>query len=260
MNSETKVGLLFLSSVVMVIAFVYYLGAFNPFASAHRLTVTYNFAGGIELGSPVRVMGIKVGKVKDIIFDPHLKLAGGSSEQNKIRIVISVSKSAWESLRSDSQFYINLAGVIGEKFIEITPGSVDAEPLKPGQIVQGEDPPRIDQMISQSYALAGKVLELVENNKGDVVSTIRLMNELVSNLNSTLGQVNKLTKRGDMVKLIENSVALTGDLRYFTGEMRSEEGQETFKLMNELLFRLKDVDKKAIKKFFQKEGIKAKLF
>lgn len=258
MKIETKVGLLFLSAIVVMVGFAYFLGLINPFSSQNELSLAYNFAGGIELGSPVRVMGIKVGKVKSIEFIPDQKMPNG--EEVKLKITISVSKKAWPTIREDSNFYINLAGVIGEKFIEITPGSADAELLKEGQLLRGEDPPRIDQLISQSYGLAGKILEMVEENKTSVVDTITTMNQLVTNLNSALKQINTATDKKDVGKLLNNMITLTDNLSYFSDQMRTPEGKETLKLINDLLHRLKGLDKAAIKKFLQDEGIKAKLF
>ena len=93
MKAETKVGLLFLASVAMVAIFAFYLGALNPFSGSNELTVLYNFAGGIEVGSPVRVMGIKVGKVKSIEFDPSAKAPNGEEVKLKIKICNDLTTS-----------------------------------------------------------------------------------------------------------------------------------------------------------------------
>lgn len=258
MKSETKVGILFIAAIVMVVAFAYFLGAINPFSKANELNLAYNFAGGIEVGSPVRVMGIKVGKVKAIEFDPRMKMPSG--EEVKLRIRISIDKSAWETVRKDSRFYINLAGVIGEKFIEVTPGSLDEPALKSGDLVRGEDPPRVDQLISQSYGLAGKIFEFVEKNEGSVVETVEMMNRLVVNLNKLLKHVDRASGKKEMQRLLSNMVKLSDDMVFFTGQLRGEKGQKTMALLNKLLWRLDGLDAKAIQKFFQEEGIKAKLF
>jgi phospholipid/cholesterol/gamma-HCH transport system substrate-binding protein len=258
MKPETKVGLMFVTAFVAVVVFSYYLGAFNPFTNAFELDVAFNFAGGIEVGSPVRVMGIKVGKVKAIHFEPDLKLPSG--EEVKLRLRVSVDKKAWKTLSTDSRFYINLAGVIGEKFLEITPGSSQSEPLKNGALVRGEDPPRIDQLISQSYGLAGKILNMVEKNEGSVVNIIDTMNRLVGNFDKALRQLDKTASRADINKMLKNMQTLTDDMAFFTQQLRSPEGQKTLALLNTLVRRLEPLDGKAIKKFMQEEGIKAKLF
>lgn len=258
MKAETKVGIMFIAAILMVVAFAYFLGILNPFSNTYPLTLAYNFAGGIEVGSPVRVMGIKVGKVKAIHFSPDFKMPNG--EEVKLKIDIQVDKSAWSSLSIDSRFYINLAGIIGEKFLEITPGSLDKEKLKPGAIVRGEDPPRIDQLISQSYGLAGKIIEIVEKNESSVGETLETMNRLVKNLNKTMVLLDKATANKDTAKLIKNLIVISDNAAYLTGELRGPEAEKTLKLINKLIWRLEELDKEAIKKFLQDEGIKAKLF
>lgn len=258
MKAETKVGLLFLAAVLMTIGFAYYLGKFNPFSSNYELRIAYNFAGGIEVGSPVRVMGIKVGKVKSIDFEPKLKMPDG--EEVKLKIVISVERRAWKTIRQDSKFFINLAGVIGEKFIEISPGSLEKPEFKPGDLVRGEDPPRIDQLISQSYGLAGKVMEFFNQNESSVVDTINTINRLVLNLNKLLKTVDKTSSKKEVLGLMRNLASLTDDLSYWSGKTRSEEGKRTLELIHRLLWRLDDIDERSIRKFLQDEGIKAKIF
>ena len=80
MKPQTKVGILFVLSVVLMVGFAFALGAIQPFSNANELKIAYNFAGGIEVGSPVRVMGIKVGKVRSIDFEPNFKMPDSGEE------------------------------------------------------------------------------------------------------------------------------------------------------------------------------------
>jgi len=93
MRAELKVGIMFIAAIVMVALFAFYLGVVNPFANANEVVVAYNYAGGIEVGSPVRVMGIKVGKVKDIRFEPNFKMPG-TNEEVKLLVRISIEKKS----------------------------------------------------------------------------------------------------------------------------------------------------------------------
>lgn len=258
MRAETKVGLLFLGTIVVLVGFGYFIGALNPFSNVHELNVMYNFAGGIEEGSPVRVMGIKVGKVAKIEFDPGYRTPQG--EEVKLRLKIQIEKKAWSTVRQDSKFFINLAGVIGEKFLEISPGSSAAPEFEPGGYVRGEDPPRVDQLISQSYGLAGKIIEIVEKNEGSASNLISQLDKLVTNFNKTLALMDKTSKNPDVSRLVDNAVKISDDMAYLTGQLRSKKAEDSFQLMHKLLFRLENLDKEAIKKFFQEEGIRARMF
>lgn len=258
MKVETKVGVLFIASFVLVAAFAWYIGAVNPFSNSNDVWVAYNFAGGVEVGSPVRVMGIKVGKVAAIEFKPGMTAPNG--EEVNLRVRVSISKESWPTVRRDSRFFINLAGVIGEKFIEITPGTQKSPQLQPGAFVRGEDPPRIDQMIAQGYGLAGKVLEMVEKNEGSVTDTLDKMNSLVTNLNRTLDLLEKTSKNKELTHIVNNIAVMTDDITILTSRLRGPEAEKTLDLLHRLLWRLDKLDEKSIREFLQKEGIKAKLF
>lgn len=272
-TNEAKVGALVTSTVVIALGFAWLLGFKNPFLDQNYFYVTYNFAGGIDLGSHVRLSGIKVGKVEEIEFfapmpnqQVSMKQAGSADSeanlaQTPVRLKISVRKAALPGIRKNSRFFINLAGLIGERYIEITPGSLDSAQLQPGETIAGMDPPRIDQLISQSFNLAGKIQELIENNKGDITRSIELLYKLSSNLNRTLEKIDQskvLSK--DLAQLISNLMEMTSDLREVTKNTRTTEGQKTLKLLHNILWRLEPLDSERIKQFLQQEGVKVKIF
>lgn len=258
MKSEAKVGILFLASVALVASFAYFFGFLTPFKSSKDLNLLYNFAGGIEVGSPVRAMGIKVGKVKEIEFKPDFKAPNG--EEVKLQVKVEIDAKAWETIRKDSRFFINLAGVIGEKYIEVSPGSLAEPVFSSGDFVRGEDPPRIDQLLSQGYSLAGKILEMVEKNEPTIQSTLEKMDKLVTNVNKTLVLVEKLSNKKEFNSIVRNTDQITSDLLILTSKLRGPEAEKTMKLLHDLLWRLEKVDEKSLKKFLQEEGIKARLF
>jgi phospholipid/cholesterol/gamma-HCH transport system substrate-binding protein len=263
-SNEIKVGLLILTSLAFVLLCAWFIGVKNPFHQTVDFYVTYNFAGGIESGSPVRVAGIKVGKVESISFyrpDASSVTVDNQSEVlTPLKIKISISKEASESVRTDSKFYINLAGLIGERYIEITPGTYGAKLIADSEVVRGIDPPRIDQLISQSFNLAGKIQEVIENNEGDITKSIKLVYELSSNINKAIGQIDKSKIfKTNVPELINNLIEITGDVKRLTAKTQTEEGKKTLELLYKLLWRLEGLDKEAIHKFLQKEGIRARI-
>lgn len=272
-TNEAKVGALVSSTVVIALGFAWLLGFKNPFADQNYFYVTYNFAGGIDLGSHVRLSGIKVGKVEEIDFfapapnqvvsqkDAASADQGVNVAYTPVRLKISVRKAALPGIRKNSHFYVNLAGLIGERYIEISPGTLDSPSLLPGDTIAGVDPPRIDQLISQSFNLAGKIQELIEQNKGDITHSIELLYKLSNNLNKTLEKVDQskiLSK--DLAQLITNLMEVTTDIHEVTKNARSPEGQKTLKLLHDMLWRLEPLDGERIKSFLQKEGVKVKVF
>lgn len=257
MKSQTKVGLLFLLSLAAVFVFVSFLGQFSLFGSYKNLVVAYNFAGGLEQGSHVRLMGVKVGKVTRVEFEPDHKTASG--EEVKLKIHIRVQSKAWPVIREDSKYFINLAGIIGEKYLEITPGSSSAAALTEGQIVRGVDPPRIDQLLSQGYSLAGKILEMVEDNEGSVVDTLKSMNVLVKNLNRVLEDLDGIVGNKKYRHIVDKISVLTTEMTVLMRDANQGGLKQILLSMQELLRKMEKIDEKEIREFLQEEGIKARV-
>jgi phospholipid/cholesterol/gamma-HCH transport system substrate-binding protein len=263
-SNEIKVGLLILTSAGIVILCAWFIGVKNPFHKTVDFYVSYNFAGGIENGSPVRVAGIKVGKVESIGFYTQTAAEVQNNQDEvltPLKIKISISREAAESVRADSKFYINLAGLIGERYIEITPGTYGAKLIADNEVVRGIDPPRIDQLISQSFNLAGKIQKILEDNEGDITKSIKLLYELSANINKTMASIEKSKMfKTNMGELVNNLIEITGDVKKLTAKTQTPEGKKTLELMYKLLWRLEGLDKEAVQKFFQKEGIRTRLF
>lgn len=273
LSNEAKVGGLILVTAALAVTFAWVIGIQNPFNQSVEYYVTYNFAGGIEVGSPVRVSGIKVGKVEKIDFfvpadakgvalqEPGSDQLDDTKAISPLRIKISVRKDAARGIRKDSRFYINLAGIIGERYVEVTPGKLKEPALVSGDVVAGVDPPRIDQLLSQSFDLAGKIADIIDDNKGDITRSIDLLYKLSGNLNKTLDWVEKSQIfKTDLSKLINNLIQITTDVRIITDKTHTPEGTKTLALLHELLMRLEPLDSKNIRQFLQKEGVKVQMF
>jgi phospholipid/cholesterol/gamma-HCH transport system substrate-binding protein len=273
LSNEAKVGGLILATTVLAFFFAWIVGIENPFNQSVSFYVTYNFAGGIEVGSPARVSGIKVGKVEKIEFftpvdlkqialkEPGSDILDNGKAIAPLKLKVSIRKDAAIGVRQDSRFYINLAGIIGERYIEITPGHLSSPQVQGGDVVAGVDPPRIDQLLSQSFDLAGKIKDIVDENKGDISRSIELLYKLSGNLNKTLNWVDKSAVfKTDLSKLVDNLIAITSDFRKLSAQVNSPDGEKTLKLLYQLLWRLEPLDSKTIRTFFQKEGVKVQLF
>ena len=272
LSNEAKVGLLVAATAALAVFFAVLLGVDHPFRSKVEFYVTYHFAGGIEVGSPVRVSGIKVGRVESVdFFVPVEGVAiahaepGSANEEGPqvvpVRLRLSVLREALKGIKTDSRFYINLAGIIGERYIEVTPGSAGAASVREDQTLPGVDPPRVDQLLSQSFDLAGKVTDLLEKNKDDITKSIETLYKLSVNLNKTVEAIDRSKVfKNDIGELVQNLIEITRQVKTLTSKVDSQEGKETLKLMHDLLWRLEPLKSDVIRKFLQKEGVRVRMF
>ena len=253
LGKEFLVGLLVTSVVVLMGIFAWLMGVVRPFTRELTYHVLYNFAGGVEIGAPVRVAGIKVGKVSSIDF---IDSPGGTTDRTALRLTLLVNEKAASQIRRDSHFYINMAGIIGERYIEVSPGSLISEALPKESTVRGVDPPRIDQLLSQGYGVFGRVQEFMEQNE-------RTISEFLDQLNRMMTDFNKILKGGErkkVVDFIDNLNGLTSDMRILAQQLNEPKAQEAFDKLYEMIRRAYNIDKDELKKFFQDEGIRARIF
>ncbi len=246
-RKEYLVGCLVIVVLLLVGVFGWLLGAFSPFSSSVTYHLLYGFAGGVEKGSAVRVAGVKVGRVENIEFLPET--SRDQEDPVALKVTIHVAKDAAPSIRKNSKFFVNMAGIIGERYIEISPGTLEAARLEAGETVRGVDPPRIDQLLSQGFNVFGKLQAFMEENEESVSVFLKDMSKMIKG--------NEWRK---LIALVDNVNAMTSEIRVVTKKLNQPTGQEVFDKLYDLIGRAHEIDKETLKQFLQEEGIRARIF
>jgi phospholipid/cholesterol/gamma-HCH transport system substrate-binding protein len=224
---EVKVGIVVSITIILIIAFLFFLGQYNPFTKSYRINVIYNFAGGIELGSSVRVAGVKVGKVDQIkFFETGHKFNG---EPVNIAIRLLIDRRAMHMIREDSKFYITNAGIIGEKYIEITAGSPGAKVVANEAFVRGLDPPRLDELIAEGYSMFEQVSKRLESMSPEDKEKLRSLFDNLVSLSQSLSDLG--AKSSQFTGMAADTRKLVNDLDAIVGPIapRSEEDRVALK-------------------------------
>jgi phospholipid/cholesterol/gamma-HCH transport system substrate-binding protein len=164
---EVKVGLLILAAIVLLAAFILVMGGIN-FQPTYEVLIGFDNPGGLQSGAPVKIAGVKVGKVKQIDF-----WGGKADDKNGERMPfvqarVSIEKRFQSAIHDNATFYITTQGVLGEQFLAIDPGSADRPQLDDGVTVRGLDPPRIDRLIAESYDLLHTMVGALREHKPEL--------------------------------------------------------------------------------------------
>jgi len=257
-KKEWWVGFLIVLSIGLMFGFVALLKGAGALDRGYHLIVYYQFAGGIETGAPVRVSGIKVGKIKKIEFLDELALAKESEKlaPASVKLSVDLDPKIKSLIRSDSQFYINIAGVIGERYLEITPGSQAAPSLAEGAEVRGIDPPRVDQLLSQGYGVFGRVQDFLEKNEQALQELLETVHSLLKDTNSLLSTLNKRKTN----RILDNVDEVLENTAYFTKKIRGKGREKFIDQLQDLVERAHQIDKPTLKQFLQEEGVRARIF
>jgi phospholipid/cholesterol/gamma-HCH transport system substrate-binding protein len=248
-SKALRVGVLATLALLVSLVFAYWMGAFG-IGPSRSVFVDYDFAGGVDAGSNVRLAGIKVGRVSSLEF-------GGEAA---VRLKLDLRPEAFSQITKDSKFFVNLAGLIGERYVEIVPGT--GEKVSNRAVLRGIDPPRIDQLISQGYGIFGDLRALFQEHKGDIQQIILSMNELAKNLNSLMSQMSG-PQRKSFTLLLQNLSEGSSDLKQLLAQLNlaaqvaSNTGaRQTWDALQQLVNKGNAITRQDLQRLMLEDGVK----
>ncbi|MEK6322829.1 MAG: MlaD family protein [Acidobacteriota bacterium] len=177
--SELRVGILVVATITILIVFILSVSGGIPFFQ-NNATYTTRFAAadGLKNGDEVRLAGKLVGKVDSVEFGA----VPNSKDEKPIVVTMVVDAKEVEGrIRRDSQAVLAQQGFLGDRVIDITPGTKGAEPIPDG----GEIPSADQSGLAQVFAGASDILTQF-NTVG------KQLQELMDNINQGKGTIGKL--------------------------------------------------------------------
>lgn len=155
---ELKVGVFILIGIAILFMIVFSVGDVNLSKTGYRIKVQFNFANGIGSSAPVRLAGVGVGQVQGIKvkYDENDK-------RTKAELNVWINDKT--KIEEDSKVTINTLGLLGEKYLEIIPGTSGARLLKANDTIVGHDPVPTEKIYENLASLSDSVKVIVERLK-----------------------------------------------------------------------------------------------
>ena len=143
---EVKVGAVTLGGLIILALMLTFLGVFSFAGKTYKLNVMFDDVNGLKVGNEVRFAGVPVGKVEDI------QVSG-----SKVKVVMKLDEK--HKIPRNAQFSIGMDGVMGTKFVTITPPQIaTGVTFKAGETITGQQSGGINKMMDTS----GRVLDKLE--------------------------------------------------------------------------------------------------
>jgi phospholipid/cholesterol/gamma-HCH transport system substrate-binding protein len=197
-GTETKVGIFVVLGILVLTYFTVRVGRITVREDGYRAYSYVESAAGLDKNSPVRIAGVEVGKVESI------KLEG-----MKAKVTMHLPFSV--KLPAGSKVYVKSAGLLGEKFIEIVPGT-GAEFVKADGVVEEGGPSAdVDRVLTQLSAIGGDV-QRVTRSLSNVLGGEegeRSIKEMVTGAKDTMANLQHITEsinrgEGTLGKLVKD--------------------------------------------------------
>ena len=188
-QAEVKSGFLITVSFVVLFLMTFVVGRFVG-GSTRTVQIRFGYISGLEKNAPVHFSGHEVGKVDKI------EITRG--QERSVLVTVRVSDKV--DVREDSQCMVDTLGLLGEKFLEITSGTLESPVLKPDGVLIGTDPIPMYLLIRKMNLLADRMDEmtvslnpLLKRMDGMLAGNEEEVSKMISNLNETSANLRDMT-------------------------------------------------------------------
>jgi phospholipid/cholesterol/gamma-HCH transport system substrate-binding protein len=211
---QLKVGAVIVAALAILTVAIVKLGqAANLFAERYELVTFLQNANGLRVGGQVAVAGQLAGSVKAIDFLP----VDGDTLRN-LKVTVEIDQRIREQVRGDSKARLKNLGLLGDKYIDISPGTPRYGTLAAGDTLPMGASLDYEAIVGQASGAVGDMVQLTADLKsitggivrgegalGQLVTDRRLYDELTGTLTRTNQLLGRLQNpNGTVGRLIED--------------------------------------------------------
>jgi ABC-type transporter Mla subunit MlaD len=207
---EWKVGLVVLAATVLFVAGVIYLGQMEIGRPGPRVRVAFPEVGGLNVGDPVMVSGLRRGAVAGV-------------ELGAEGVLVTLKLHHDVVLRADAAVSVENMGIMGEKFVAVVPGK-SSDSLDTSRLLHGGYSPGITEAMAELGVVLdhiGSIVERVEAilQEQEIVEplqeTVRLLRDVSAELQGMLAE-----NRSDLRSSVQSFRSLSENLDALVRENR----------------------------------------
>jgi phospholipid/cholesterol/gamma-HCH transport system substrate-binding protein len=193
--SQVKVGIFIVCALIFLALGILIMGKQTKlFTPKGELSVIMTDVAGLKVGAPVWLAGVDVGAVTRISFERP-------RESNEVTVELEVDREALKKIGPDSIITVKTRGLMGEKYVDVTPSKVYAE--VPPSRLYGTPVPRLDDVMQK----AGRSFDT--------------LNDIIARMNKGEGSLGRFVRDP---RLYDNMVRLTVELDTFAKNVNHGEG------------------------------------
>ena len=181
MSRTLRLGLFIVATLAILTAGVFLIGSNSLlFGSTFRVKAEFQNVAGLNSGADVRIGGIHEGTVR------YINLPKRPDE--KIVVAMDLRKEARAVIKKDSVAYIKSEGLVGDKYVEISFGSPEAQTLSGGETLGSELPLDISDLIKKANLILDSTKVAVENIQ-DTSSSLKSISSKIDQGQGTAGKL-----------------------------------------------------------------------
>ena len=203
-----------LTGTTFLVLGLYFIGSKkNIFHSTIKVSASFSNVQGLMPGNNVRFNGINVGTVSKVY----------AVSDTAIKVEFTIDKGETQYITKSSIASIGNDGLLGNKLVNLAPGTTEAKPVESGDVIKSLNPVQMDNAM-RTLTATNDNLKVITDNLKDVSSKFNNNNSLWHLLtDSTLAE----NVRNAIVKFKltgTNTAILTGDLSNIVKDVKAGKG------------------------------------
>jgi phospholipid/cholesterol/gamma-HCH transport system substrate-binding protein len=156
MSRAARLGAFIIATLAILVAGIFIIGGKQYlFSSTYQLKAQFDNVAGLDAGADVRVGGVHVGTVHDIVL-PH-------KPGDKVTIVMDLGKSTHQIIKQDSVATIETEGLLGNQYLAISFGSPGAAGVWNGDIIASQPPLEMSDLIKKMSGILDSSQQAILN-------------------------------------------------------------------------------------------------
>jgi phospholipid/cholesterol/gamma-HCH transport system substrate-binding protein len=186
-------------TAILLVTALYVIGRKqNIFGGTSYISAIFTNVNGLKLGNNVRYSGINVGTVRKITM----------INDTTICVNMAVESDILEHIRKDAKAVIGSDGIVGSMVLNIFPGTVEADLLRPGDTLSSIRKISTSDMMStlsvtnqNAAELSSELLKITSSLNQGQGTLGRLLNdeEMGNDLKETVKNLNKVSREASEV-------------------------------------------------------------
>lgn len=194
---QVRVGALILVGIGIMAAAILTLGqSTNLFAARYRLVAFLPSASGLVKGGQVTIAGQLAGVIDEIEFLPV-----DADTTRNLRIVVAIDRALSNQVRGDSRAKIRTLGLLGDKVVDIVPGTPAFAPLEDG-----------DTLLVAAAVDYEALLVQASDVMGDVVIMARDLRRVTAQVSAGEGSLGQLVTNRALYDQLDATLARASTL------------------------------------------------
>lgn len=153
-NLELKVGV-FVAVAAVILSYLVVRAGELYIRPGYTVHFQFDTVSGVEKGSPIKQAGVPVGEVK--------KIRSLRTEDGKTNVEIDGFIDEGVVIEEDSELRVATMGLLGEKYVEIYPGTPGSKAVEAGGTLQGRQLSGMDDLFDSGQKVLQKMEYLVED-------------------------------------------------------------------------------------------------